>query len=72
MLDVPGQMLKLTKLLTDLDISFSQIVQTKNTAEYAYVAIITHEMNHFTIPKLSKAIGNLRDINLIGAYKVIN
>lgn len=71
MLDVPGQMLKLTQLMTKISASFSQIVQTKNDTNYARVVIITHEMSKVQLSQLTTEIGNIESIKLVAAYKVL-
>lgn len=71
MLDVPGQMLKLTQLMTKIEASFSQIVQTKTDTDSARVVIITHEMSKVQLSQLVAEIGSIDSINLVAAYKVL-
>lgn len=71
MLDVPGQMLKLTQLMNKAGASFSQIVQTKQDARSARVVIITHEMSKTQLSQLVAEIANIKSIDLIAAYKVL-
>lgn len=72
MLDAPGQMLKLTKLMSDIHASFNQIVQTRTNEEYARVVVITHEMSRSQLQQLTEALKSVDSINLKAAYKVIN
>jgi homoserine dehydrogenase len=72
MLDAPGQMLKLTKLMSDIQASFNQILQTRTDSDYARVVVITHEMSLEQLKKLTTALESVDTINLIAAYKVIN
>lgn len=71
--DVPGQMLKLTKIMTDIHASFSQIIQAKNTTgDRARVVIITHEMNEHQLKDFKRAIAKESAIDLTAAYKVLD
>lgn len=71
MLDVPGQMLKLTQIMTKIGASFSQIVQTKNDDQTARVVIITHEMSKAQLANLKKQLAAVETISLLGSYKVL-
>lgn len=71
MLDVPGQMLKLTQLMTKIGASFSQIVQTKQDDQSARVVIITHDMSKDQLAQLIAQIAEFKSIDLVAAYKVL-
>ncbi|KRK99664.1 homoserine dehydrogenase [Secundilactobacillus odoratitofui DSM 19909 = JCM 15043] len=71
MLDVPGQMLKLTQIMTQIGASFSQIVQTKNDDQSARVVIITHEMSKAQLHDLKAQLNDVETISLLSAYKVL-
>jgi homoserine dehydrogenase len=76
MLDIPGQMLKLTQIMTKIGASFSQIVQTKNDNptdnQTARVVIITHDMSKTQLAELKDALEQKDTINLLAAYKVLS
>jgi homoserine dehydrogenase len=70
--DIAGQMLKLTKIMTAIGASFSQIVQAKNTVNgLARVVIITHEMNEEQLREFKEKVADEPSINLTAAYKVL-
>lgn len=70
MLDIPGQMLKLTQVMTQIGASFSQIVQTKNDDQSARVVIITHDMSKAQLHDLKEQLEAIDTITLLSAYKV--
>lgn len=71
MLDIPGQMLKLTQIMTQIGASFSQIVQTKNDDQSARVVIITHDMSKAQLTELTRQLDDVETISLLGAFKVL-
>ncbi|GAA3621312.1 homoserine dehydrogenase [Secundilactobacillus similis DSM 23365 = JCM 2765] len=71
MLDIPGQMLKLTQVMTQIGASFSQIVQTKNDDQSARVVIITHDMSKAQLHDLKEQLEAIDTITLLSAYKVL-
>jgi homoserine dehydrogenase len=71
MLDIPGQMLKLTQTMTQIGASFSQIVQTKNDDQSARVVIITHDMSKAQLHDLKEQLEAIDTITLLSAYKVL-
>lgn len=68
--DVPGQMLKLTQIMTEIDASFSQITQTEADG-LAHVVIITHEMTAQQLADFKARVAKDSTINLGAAYKVL-
>ncbi len=68
--DVPGQMLKLTQIMTEIDASFSQITQTEADG-LAHVVIITHEMTAQQLADFKARVAKDSSINLGAAYKVL-
>lgn len=68
--DVPGQMLKLTQMMTDINASFREITQTKD-GKIAHIAIITHRMSKEQLQTLLTKVANDQSINLSAAYKVM-
>lgn len=71
MLDVPGQILKVTKLMMEIGASFSQIVQTKANDTDARVIFITHAMSKKQLATLKAEIDKFDTIELRAAYKVL-
>lgn len=72
MLDIPGQMLKLTQIMTKIGASFSQIVQTKNDNQSARVVIITHDMSKTQLAEIKEELEQKDTIELLAAYKVLS
>ncbi len=70
--DVPGEMLKVTKIMTDIKASFSQIIQTKNPDQTARVVIITHDMSKEQLAQLTERLRQTQTIELLAAYKVMD
>lgn len=68
--DVPGQILKLTQMMTDINASFREITQTKD-GKIAHIAIITHRMSKEQLQTLLTKVANDQSINLSAAYKVM-
>ena len=71
MKDIPGQILKVTKLMTEIGASFSQIVQTKANDTEARVIFITHSMSKEQLKTLKEEIAKFDSISLNAAYKVL-
>ncbi|WP_203651977.1 homoserine dehydrogenase [Secundilactobacillus yichangensis] len=71
MLDIPGQMLKFTQIMTQIGASFSQIVQTKNDDQTARVVIITHDMSKAQLHDLKTYLSKINTMSLLAAYKVL-
>lgn len=71
MLDVPGQMLKFTQIMTQIGASFSRIVQTNTDGQTARVVIITHEMSKVQLHDLKQQLMAVDTMSLLAAYKVL-
>ncbi|MFC6255248.1 homoserine dehydrogenase [Secundilactobacillus hailunensis] len=71
MLDVPGQMLKFTQIMTQIGASFSRIVQTNTDGQTARVVIITHEMSKVQLHDLKQQLMAINTMSLLAAYKVL-
>ncbi|GAX01648.1 homoserine dehydrogenase [Secundilactobacillus silagei] len=71
MLDVPGQMLKFTQIMTQIGASFSRIVQTSTDGQTARVVIITHEMSKVQLHDLKQQLLAVDTMSLLAAYKVL-
>lgn len=71
MLDISGQMLKFTQIMTQIGASFSRIVQTKNDDQTARVVIITHEMSKSQLHDLKAHLNKINTMSLLAAYKVL-
>ncbi|KRM13018.1 homoserine dehydrogenase [Paucilactobacillus suebicus] len=70
--DIPGQMLKVTQIMTKIGASFSQIVQTRNDNDSARVVIITHDMSKTQLAQLKEELDQKDSIDLLAAYKVLS
>lgn len=68
--DIPGQMLKLTRIMTNVGASFSQITQTEADG-ISHVVIITHDMNEQQLRDFKDQISDDQSIQLGAAYKVL-
>ncbi|MFD1672934.1 homoserine dehydrogenase [Agrilactobacillus yilanensis] len=69
--DIPGQLLKLTHILTEADTSVKQVVQTETDGEYARVVVITHKTSLAKLQEIQKEIKADGAISLISCYKVL-
>lgn len=74
MKDVPGEMLRLTKIFADINASFLTIVQSSSTAGLAKLAIVTHSMTRRQLLDLQAAIDKSphHSLQLKAAYKVLD
>ncbi|MCQ2570391.1 MAG: ACT domain-containing protein, partial [Limosilactobacillus sp.] len=71
--DIPGQMLQLTQIMTDLGASFSEIAQEPAPdGETAHVVIITHTMDEQQLHAFQARIEQSPTLTLQAAYKVLN
>ncbi|KRL94994.1 homoserine dehydrogenase [Limosilactobacillus equigenerosi] len=71
--DIPGQMLQLTQIMTDLGASFSEIAQEPaSDGETAHVVIITHTMDEQQLHAFQARIEQSPTLTLQAAYKVLN
>lgn len=70
--DIPGQMLKLTQIMTNIGASFKQIVQTDEPKERAKVMVITHAMSKEQLAELKIQLAATDDVTLLAAYKVLD
>lgn len=68
--DVTGQMLKLTKIMTEVDGGFRQITQIEDDG-HARVVIITHDMTEKQLANFSQRVAQDSTIELGAAYKVL-
>ncbi|WP_311406655.1 homoserine dehydrogenase [Liquorilactobacillus uvarum] len=69
--DQPGQMLKITEVMTSVKASFHLILQTEIDDNYARVVMTTHEMSEAQLKEIISAIAELNDIDVIASYKVL-
>lgn len=68
--DVTGQMLKLTKIMTDVNGGFRQITQLEGDGQ-ARVVIITHDMTEHQLAEFKEMVAADSTITLDAAYKVL-
>lgn len=69
--DQPGQMLKITEVMTKLNASFHLIIQSEYDDTYARVVMTTHEMSQKQIKEIIIGIEDLENINVIASYKIL-
>ena len=70
-LDKPGQMLKLTEIMTEYDASFRLITQTQMNDRFARVSMVTHEMSESQLNHIVEKLNELEEISVLAAYKVL-
>lgn len=69
--DTHGQILKLTQLMTDADVSFDQLVQQKSDGTRARIVAITHTISKKQMKQVAEAIAATTDFTLLNTFKVI-
>lgn len=70
-LDKPGQMLKITEIMTKENASFNLITQTELDEKNARVTMVTHEMSEAQLNRIKEQINAVDTIEVIAAYKVL-
>lgn len=71
MQDKTGQFLALTKLFSQFDIGFDQIIQQPLSSDMAKVVIVTHKINKAQQKELVNAFKNTDEMNLMVCFKVM-
>jgi homoserine dehydrogenase len=69
--DIPGQLLKLTQILTEAQTSVSQVVQTETDGKEARVVAITHNISLAQLHTITEQINKEASIELKASYKVL-
>ncbi|WP_416353288.1 homoserine dehydrogenase [Agrilactobacillus fermenti] len=69
--DIPGQLLRLTDILTKADTSVNQVIQTETDGEHARVVVVTHKISLAQLQTIRDQINRNSDIDLISCYKVL-
>ncbi|WEV61209.1 homoserine dehydrogenase [Streptococcaceae bacterium ESL0729] len=69
--DKKGQMLKLSEIFNDLDISFDQVSQQKSDHDRARVVIITHEMTRKQLFAVVDELKSVKDFELLNTFRVL-
>lgn len=69
--DKPGQILKLTKLMAEADVSFDQLLQQKSDGTRAKFATITHTISKAQMREVTKQIEKIADFELLNTLKVL-
>ncbi|MFC4772155.1 homoserine dehydrogenase [Enterococcus hermanniensis] len=69
--DESGQFLKLTQILTRLQVGFEQIVQEKSQSQNARVVLVTHETSATNIGTIEKTISEEKGFTLLSSMKVM-
>lgn len=70
--DRPGQMLKITEVMTELNASFHLIIQSEYDDVNARVVMTTHEMSEQQIKEIIEGIDNLEEIEVIASYRILS
>ncbi|MFT9373639.1 homoserine dehydrogenase [Liquorilactobacillus hordei] len=70
--DRPGQMLKITEVMTELNASFHLIIQSEYDDVNARVVMTTHKMSEQQIKEIIKEIDNLEEIEVIASYRILS
>ncbi|WEV45698.1 homoserine dehydrogenase [Streptococcaceae bacterium ESL0687] len=69
--DQKGQMLKLSEIFNEVDISFDQVSQQKSDQGRARVVIITHEMTRKQLFEVTDKLKAVKDFELLNTFKVL-
>lgn len=69
--DRPGQMLKLTEIMTENQASFNLLTQTELPDQRARIMLVTHEMSRQQLKKIKEALQEVADLEIKAAYKVL-
>lgn len=73
-LEVPdknGQILKLSEIYNDTEISFAQVFQQGSNGSTARVVIITHEMTQKQLHEVTEKIESVPEFKLLNSFKVL-
>lgn len=71
MQDKTGQFLALTKLFSQFDIGFDQIIQQPLSSDMAKVVIVTHKINKAQQKEMVSALKEVNEMNLLVCFKVM-
>jgi homoserine dehydrogenase len=71
MQDKTGQFLALTKLFSQFDIGFDQIIQQPLSSDMAKVMIVTHKINKAQKKEMVNALKEVNEMNLLVCFKVM-
>lgn len=71
MADIPGQLLRLTNILTQADASVRQVVQTETDGEFARVVVITHKISAAQLATIKRELATGSAIEVLSCYKVL-
>ncbi|KRL05752.1 homoserine dehydrogenase [Liquorilactobacillus oeni] len=69
--DRPGQMLKITRIMSEINASFHLIIQTELDEENARVVMTTHQVSESQLDAILNGISKLKEISVIAAYKIL-
>lgn len=73
-IDVPdkqGQILKLTQIMTEANVSFDQLVQQKSDGTRARIVAITHTITKAQMKRVKEKIAAVADFELLTIFKVL-
>lgn len=69
--DRHGQILKLTQIMTEADVSFDQLVQQKSDGTRARIVAITHMITKHQMKQVTKKIESTDEFELLNTFKVL-
>ncbi|KRL98471.1 homoserine dehydrogenase [Liquorilactobacillus satsumensis] len=69
--DRPGQMLKITKIMSEVNASFHLIIQSELDEENARVVMTTHQISELQLRAILAGIADLEEISVLAAYKIL-
>ena len=69
--DRHGQILKLTQIMTNANVSFDQLVQQKSDGTRARIVAITHTITKAQMKAVIKEIESTNDFELLNTFKVL-
>ncbi|ALS00828.1 homoserine dehydrogenase [Enterococcus silesiacus] len=69
--DRRGQILKLTQIMTEANVSFDQLVQQKSDGTRARIVAITHTITKEQMKQVTKEIKQVAEFELLNTFKVL-
>jgi homoserine dehydrogenase len=69
--DIPGQLLTLTKIMTETEASFKQLMQTSSDGDYAHVVMITHKISLAQLKTITAQVADLPHAELLASFRVL-
>ena len=69
--DKPGQLLKITEVMTENQASFNLLTQTELPNQRARIMLVTHEMSRQQLKDIKQALQAVPELTIEAAYKVL-